>query len=153
MRVKNLFGEYEELNVGKPKSRIVVNKVDRTEEKIPRNVLQKIYARPEKKYYAIGEVAKLFEVKTSLLRYWEEKFSQIRPSRGSNGARRYTKKDIETINTIHYYLKVKKWTIIGLRDHLQREPSESKSELRIRLENIKKKLLEINKNLESIKQV
>ena len=36
---------------------------------------------PEKRYYSIGEVAKAFEVNTSLLRYWEKEFKQIQPKK------------------------------------------------------------------------
>ena len=36
---------------------------------------------PEKRYYSIGEVAKAFEVNTSLLRYWEKEFNQIQPKK------------------------------------------------------------------------
>ncbi len=148
MRVKNLFGEYEELAVSKKESRIAVEKKSKSKT-APKKVLQKVYARPEKKYYSITEVSKLFDVKSSLLRYWEEKFAKISPSRSSNGARRYTVKDIEAINTVHYFLKIRKWTIEGLKQHMAKNGENDTDELLLRLRHIKSQLVDINKRLES----
>ncbi len=61
----------------------------------------------EKVYYSIGETAKMFDVNTSLLRYWEKEFDLIKPYKNKKGDRFFTKKDIETIRTIYYLTKVK----------------------------------------------
>lgn len=151
MRVKNLFGNYEELDVGKSDVRLEINKIVHADDKVPQDILQKVYAEPEKKYYSISEVSQLFEVNSSLLRYWEKNFSQIKPSRNANGVRRYTKKDIEAINTIFYYLKIRKWTIHGVQEHLNKENSETKSILISHLERIKRQLVDLSKQLEKTK--
>ncbi len=48
---------------------------------------------PEKRYYTIGEVAKAFKVNTSLLRFWEREFKEIKPKKKVSGARKYTTKE------------------------------------------------------------
>ncbi len=151
MRVKNLFGEYEELATSKKESRIAVEKPQVKDKQAPKKIMQQVYAQPDKKYYTITEVAQLFDIKASMIRYWEEKFAKINPSRSSNGARRYTPHDIETINTVHFYLKVKKYTIEGLRKHMNTSDTESENTLLLKLKNIKAELLAINKKLESTK--
>ena len=55
----------------------------------------------EKPYYTINEVAAMFNVNASLLRYWEKEFTQIKPYKNKKGDRRFTRQDIETIRTIY----------------------------------------------------
>ena len=50
---------------------------------------------PEKRYYSIGEVASKFQVKTSLIRFWEQEFKILNPKKNSRGNRKFTSKDIE----------------------------------------------------------
>jgi len=59
---------------------------------------------PEKRYYTIGEVAKTFEVNTSLLRFWEKEFKEIQPKKKSSGVRKYTPQDIQNIKLIFHLL-------------------------------------------------
>ncbi len=73
----------------------------------------------EKVYYSIGETAKMFDVNTSLLRYWEKEFDLIKPYKNKKGDRFFTKKDIETIRTIYYLTKVKGHTLQGAKDALK----------------------------------
>ena len=49
---------------------------------------------PSKRYYTIGEIAKAFNVNTSLLRFWEKEFKEIQPKKKQSGARKYTPEDI-----------------------------------------------------------
>ncbi len=151
MRIKNLFGEYEEVSGGKSPSRITVKKTTQKDKEAPKKILHKVYSQPDKKYFSITEVSNLFGVNSSMLRYWEEKFPKINPSRSSNGARRYTKSDIEAINTVHYFLKVRKWTIEGLKEYMSGKEVENSHEIINRLRKIKSQLVEINKKLESTK--
>ena len=60
---------------------------------------------PEKLYYSIGEVSKAFKVKTSLLRFWENEFDSIKPKKKQTGTRKYTQKDIESIQLIYHLVK------------------------------------------------
>ena len=70
---------------------------------------------PDKTYYKIGEVAKLADLKSSVLRFWETEFSFLRPEKSSSGQRLYTKQDIETIQQIKQLLYREKYTIEGVR--------------------------------------
>ena len=60
-----------------------------------------------KKYYKIREVAELLGIPATTLRFWENKFTIIKPRRNEHGTRFYTPSDIETIKMIHYYVKDK----------------------------------------------
>lgn len=71
------------------------------------------------KVYRIGEVAKILNVKTSVLRFWESEFKQIRPKRTETGQRYYSEKDMQTLKTIHNLLYDQGMTIIGAKKTLQ----------------------------------
>ena len=98
---------------------------------------------PEKRYYSIGEVAKAFDVNTSLLRYWEKEFKQIQPQKKTSGIRKYTPTDIENIQLIHHLLKEKGMTLEGAKNHLKVAKDKEKNKINLlnRLENIKTQLV------------
>ena len=104
---------------------------------------------PEKRYYSIGEVAKAFEVNTSLLRYWEKEFNQIQPKKKSSGIRKFTPGDIENIQLIHHLLKEKGMTIEGAKNHMatSKDAEQSKLKLLNRLEKLKDELTALRDNL------
>ncbi len=60
-----------------------------------------------KLYYTIKEVADMFDVNESALRYWEKVFPQIKPRSNARGVRQYTKENIEEIRIIHNMVKVR----------------------------------------------
>ena len=70
---------------------------------------------PDKTYFKIGEVARLADIKTSVLRYWETEFSFLSPEKSSAGQRLYTKQDIEMVHQIKQMLYHEKYTIEGVR--------------------------------------
>lgn len=73
----------------------------------------------DKKFYKIGEVAKILGLeKTSTLRYWEKEFPEIKASKGANGSRQYTQDQITRIVEIYNLLKVNRFTINGARKEL-----------------------------------
>lgn len=72
-----------------------------------------------KKVYRIGEAAKLLGVKTSTLRFWEDKFSQIRPRRTDTDQRYYSEKDMQLLRRIHELLHEKGMTISGVQKMLK----------------------------------
>ena len=74
---------------------------------------------PEKRYYSIGEVASKFQVKTSLIRFWEQEFKILNPKKNSRGNRKFTSKDIENFNKIYFLLKEKGYTIQGAKDYIK----------------------------------
>lgn len=58
-----------------------------------------------KKYYRIGDVAALTGIPVSTLRFWEKRFTVVKPRRNDSGTRLYTPDDIETIRLIHFLVK------------------------------------------------
>lgn len=109
---------------------------------------------PEKLYYKIGEVASLFKVNTSLIRYWEQEFDFLKPKKSQKGTRYFTRKDIDNFEIVHHLIKEKGLTIQGAKDHLQQKiESQTIDKLEV-INTLKrtKKLLEdirkvlINKN-------
>ena len=116
---------------------------------------------PDKLYFKIGEVAKLAEVPTHVLRYWESEFSEIRPKRAGSGQRLYRKKDIIFILQIKSLLHEHGYTIAGARKFLAAgekdlQPlSASKTDggnLSKKLSSIKEELLELQNILLSKKE-
>jgi DNA-binding transcriptional MerR regulator len=69
----------------------------------------------KKVYHSIGEVAELFKVNTSLIRFWETEFDILTPKKKATGARRYTAEDIENIQLIYHLVKEKGYTLEGAK--------------------------------------
>jgi len=73
---------------------------------------------PEKLFYKIGEVGRIVDVETYVLRYWETEFPFLIPRKSKSGQRIYTKKDIDLILQIKKLLYDDKYTIDGVRQKL-----------------------------------
>lgn len=108
---------------------------------------------PDKVYYSIGEVAKYFDVSTSLIRYWEDEFPHITPRKNGKGDRRYTKQDLEKVNLIYELIKEKKFTIAGARAHLtdQGDKKQPPTSVKQRLLEVKEFLLKLKEDLNALK--
>ena len=77
---------------------------------------------PEKKlkrYYTIGEVADMFDISKSLIRYWEGEFSSLKPHKNSKGDRRFTPANIEQLRIIHDLVKEKGFTLEGAKREIK----------------------------------
>ena len=83
------------------------------------------YTKLTKRYYTITEVARLFGVNNSLLRYWEGQFPNIQPVKGRNRARRYTVDQVREIERIHDLLKNRGFTIEGAKRELKKSGGAS----------------------------
>ena len=105
-----------------------------------------------KLYYSIGEVASMFDVNESLLRYWEKEFDTIHPKKNSKGTRAYTKEDIEAIKLIFFLVKEKKMTLSGAKKQIKDQKKTVSSQLEIteRLRKVKVELLEMKDILSQI---
>jgi DNA-binding transcriptional MerR regulator len=104
----------------------------------------------EKLFYSIGEVAEMFDVNTSLIRFWEKEFDVITPSKNKKGNRLFTKKDIENFKLIFHFVKEKGYTLQGAKDKLKggvKESEQVKVEVIDKLKNIKDQLLKIKDSL------
>jgi DNA-binding transcriptional MerR regulator len=104
-----------------------------------------------KLYYSIGEVASIFDVNTSLIRFWEKEFTQIQPKKNKKGERLFTVKDIELFNKIYQLVKGEGYTLDGAKKALKSKTVVVKTvnnttdhtELIEKLEKIKAQLLQL----------
>ncbi len=76
----------------------------------------------DKKYYKISEVATLLSIPASTLRFWENKFTVIKPYRNSHGTRFYTPADIDKIAQIHYLVKERGLKLDAAQEQLRVNP-------------------------------
>lgn len=103
-----------------------------------------------KLFYSIGEVADIFHVNESTLRFWEKEFpTVIKPKKNAKGTRNYTKDDIENVRLVHFLLKEKGMTLAGARKKLREEKKgmSAQHELSDRLKKIKSELLKLQTEL------
>jgi len=95
---------------------------------------------PDKRYYSIGELAKAFEVNTSLIRFWEKEFDILQPKKNAKGNRKFTPEDVKNLSQI-YHLE-------GAKIHLKTQKGRSEDfDLIQKLESIKAQLLRIKDQL------
>ncbi|MCV6629904.1 MAG: MerR family transcriptional regulator [Flavobacteriaceae bacterium] len=100
---------------------------------------------PEKRYYTIGEVAKAFDVNTSLIRFWEKEFDEIKPKKNAKGNRKFTISDIEKLELIYHLVKERGFTLDGAKLHLKENKKRTLSNFEIirKLEQVKTELVKI----------
>lgn len=105
-----------------------------------------------KLFYSISEVAEMFGVNPSLLRFWEKEFPQIAPNTTRRGVRQYRKEDVETVRLIYHLVKEKGMTLPGARQKLKdnKEATVRNFEIITRLKGIKEELQKIKKELDGI---
>lgn len=96
----------------------------------------------EKRYYSISEVADMFKVNQSHLRFLERKFSQLSPKRNAKGTRFYTKDDIQLIKQIFFLVNEQGLKLEGARKKLGEKKDQVAKQLEIaeRLRRVKKEL-------------
>jgi len=104
---------------------------------------------PEKRYYSIGEVAKAFEVNTSLIRFWEKEFDVLKPKKNAKGNRKFTPQDIKNLELIYHLVKERGFTLEGAKIHLKENKKTTLDTFEIirKLEGIKAELLKIKEQL------
>lgn len=73
---------------------------------------------PAKRYFTIGEVSELCEVKPHVLRYWEQEFSQLKPVKRRGNRRYYQRQDVILIRQIRALLYEQGFTIGGARQRM-----------------------------------
>ena len=104
---------------------------------------------PDKRYYSIGEVAKAFEVNTSLIRFWETTFDILKPKKNAKGNRKFTPEDIKNLQLIYHLVKEKGYTLEGAKAHLIVSKNKTLDNLDLvkRLSLVKEELLKIKSQL------
>jgi len=103
----------------------------------------------EKIYYSIGEVAEMFNVAPSLIRFWESEFELIQPKKNRKGNRQFTKEDIENVRTIYHLVKEKGFTLQGAKEMLRNDSQavKDKMEMISSLRRVRQFLTEVREKL------
>lgn len=103
----------------------------------------------EKLYYSISEVAAMFDVNTSLIRFWEKEFPVLKPRKNKKGNRLFTKEDIDNLRKIYVLVKEKGYTLQGAKEKLKEDKSENRNctEVISRLEEIRKTLIDLRDSI------
>ncbi|MGQ1946229.1 MerR family transcriptional regulator [Geofilum sp. OHC36d9] len=103
----------------------------------------------EKLYYTIGEVARMFNVNTSLIRFWEKEFEIIKPHKNKKGNRLFTPEDIENFHLIYHLVKEKGLTLKGAEKKMKENKEDTINNFEVvkRLKEIRETLVEIKENI------
>ncbi|MEH6705051.1 MAG: MerR family transcriptional regulator [Galbibacter orientalis] len=104
---------------------------------------------PEKLYYSIGEVAKAFDVNTSLIRFWDKEFDILKPKKNAKGNRKFTQEDLKNLSLIYHLVKERGFTLEGAKLHLKKQKQKALSNYEIirKLEGVKAELTKIKDQL------
>ena len=105
-----------------------------------------------KLYFSISEVAQMFDVNESTLRFWEKEFDQIRPRKTGKGTRSYRQEDIDAIRLVYHLVKERGMTLAGARQKLKENPETTirHEEIVNRLKQIKEELLAMKEAFEAL---
>lgn len=106
-----------------------------------------------KMFYSISEVASMFNVTETLLRYWEKEFPNIKPQKAGRGIRQYTKADIEQVRLVYHLVKERGMTLQGARDMIKRDKGgETNRNIEVieRLKSIRTELQAIGRDLNGL---
>ena len=110
--------------------------------------------KQEKILYSINEIAEMFDVNKSLLRYWEKEFPSINPAKTAKGTRQYRKEDIEAIRLIHHLVKEKGLTLAGAKQKLKqnKEGVVQNEEIIFRLKNVRDELVALRDEFDEMEK-
>lgn len=106
-------------------------------------------------YYSIGEVAAMFHVNPSHIRFWEKEFDIIRPKKNKKGNRLFTPEDIDNFKIIYDLVKVQGLTLEGTKKYLKENRKNLKHEFRTektQMSEIENKLILIRNSLVELSQ-
>ena len=103
----------------------------------------------DKLYFSIGELAKAFNVNTSLIRFWDKEFDVLKPKKNAKGNRKFSQDDVKTLQLIYHLVKERGFTLDGAKLHLKEKQKKSldKFEIIDKLENIKSQLISFKEGL------
>lgn len=102
-----------------------------------------------KLYYSISEVAKMLDVSTSLLRFWETEFDILKPKKNRQGNRLFTDEDIKNLRVIHHLVRERGFTLEGAKKKLKenRETVLHNTEVIESLKKLRAFLVEVKEGL------
>jgi DNA-binding transcriptional MerR regulator len=102
----------------------------------------------KKQYYSIGDVAKMFGVNASLIRYWENEFDVLEPRKNRKGDRLFKPTDIKNLQIIYDLLRRRRYTLEGAKEYLKEaQKAEEKYALIESLQKLRGFLLELKAHL------
>ena len=103
----------------------------------------------EKHYYSISEVAEMFDVNASLIRYWEKEFNNIKPHKNKKGNRLFTVEAIDELKLVYHLVKERGMTLKGAKQKIKDNRDDAIEEHKIvtRLRGIREMLIEIREEL------
>ena len=105
---------------------------------------------PGKRYFTIGEVSRLCDVKPHVLRYWEQEFAQLKPVKRRGNRRYYQRQDILMIRQIRSLLHDQGFTIGGARQRLSSDDAkEDQTQFRLLVKQMISELEDVLQNLKS----
>ena len=99
----------------------------------------------EKIYYSISEIATMFSINQSNLRFWEREFKQLKPRRNEKGTRFYSKDDIQLIKQIIFLINDQKLTLDGVKKKLS-----DKKDVVVKQQEIKERLTAIRDEIKGM---
>jgi len=105
--------------------------------------------KSSKLYYSIGEVSKMFDVNTSLIRFWEKEFSILNPKKNAKGNRLFTQKDVDNMHIIYNLVKERGFTLEGAKKKMKENKSDvmNEAEMLKSLKKVRSFLLDLKEEL------
>jgi len=106
-----------------------------------------------KLYYSISEVAAMFDLNESTLRYWEKEFPYLKPkTSGPSKVRQYTDKDIELIRLIHSLVKVRGFKLAAAKKIINsnRDGADRTADILERLTMVREELMALKRQIEGL---
>ena len=100
-------------------------------------------------FYSISEVAAMFKVNASLIRFWEKEFDIINPQKNKKGNRLFTQQDVDNFYIIYHLVKERGFTLQGAKEKLKgnKEDTINSVEIVKSLNRVKKFLLDLKNEL------
>jgi DNA-binding transcriptional MerR regulator len=106
--------------------------------------------KPNKIYYSISELAKAYQVNSSLIRFWDKEFDILKPKKNTKGNRIFSQEDVKNFDLIYHLVKTRGFTLDGAKIHLKENSKKvlDKHEIIQKLNHIKKELIALKDAME-----
>ena len=98
--------------------------------------MPKLKTNIEKLFYSIGEVAQMYGVNVSLIRFWENEFDILKPKKNKKGNRMFTKTDLGNLEVIYHLVKERGFTLDGAKKKLKENKKDTIDNISI-IKNLK----------------
>tara|TARA_B110000263_G_scaffold46150_1_gene38275 strand:+ start:135 stop:470 length:336 start_codon:yes stop_codon:yes gene_type:complete len=98
--------------------------------------MPKLKTNIEKLFYSIGEVAQMYGVNVSLIRFWENEFDILKPKKNKKGNRMFTKTDLGNLEVIFHLVKERGFTLDGAKKKLKENKKDTIDNISI-IKNLK----------------